>query len=68
MICTLPFRSNRSPAAYRQAVLPEIFLKTHAIAASVNQRWSPRAFQKIFGETAQRSPLDNLFAVYKFTN
>jgi hypothetical protein len=50
-------RSNRSPASHHRAVASESFLKTHAISASVNSRWSPRAFQKISDSTAQWFPL-----------
>jgi hypothetical protein len=38
------------------------FLKTHAIAATVNERQSPRAFQKISDSTAQWFPLDDFLA------
>jgi hypothetical protein len=57
MVNTQPFLSTRSPASYHRAVAPANFLKTHAIAASVNQPWSPRAFQKISDSTAQWFPL-----------
>jgi hypothetical protein len=58
VLACLPLRSTRSPASYHRAVASEIFLKTHAMTASVHQPWSPRAFQKISDSTAQWFPLD----------
>jgi hypothetical protein len=57
VLACLALRATRSPASYHRAVASEIFLKTHAIAASVHQPWSPRAFQKISDSTAQWFPL-----------
>jgi hypothetical protein len=51
------FLTTRSPASYHRAVASESFLKTHAIAASAQKPWSPRAFQKISDSTAQWFPL-----------
>jgi hypothetical protein len=60
VLACLALRSTRSPASYHRAVASANFLKTHAIAATVISRWSPRAFQKISDSTAQWFPLQAL--------
>jgi hypothetical protein len=62
VLAHFPLRSTRSPASYHRAVASANFLKTHAISATVNKSWSPRAFQKISDSTAQWFPLGMLLA------